>query len=542
MAAKKDTEKKPRAPKKAVSDDPIVLTWDLHELPSSQHRAGLVGLMLMVEWNRRHPDAIGICEVVAQTATSFSLRIDAAGMQSVFDDTYAASLDEVLVQQRYKNKEPKRETTVEVTKKNTKGEAVTKTETRYVYDQVVPRGAWLTEVEVPSPEGKTPWTKLWRDFVWSILRGVPATRGPFEARADKSACTDGIDCFAELQKNEDAALDLPSTYSLGAQSRSADFVDVLDRARYRLLLHFWPFVARIYIPTVVDSDGKSEFVGFAVGVPDVSDLRSFETLLRASLLERAPQLAGFRPRGALIDLPDEAGLDLLRGLRDRVAVTEGSDDRISSLVSGVDVIHCEKEGNNVRVRSISRVIPKLAMIDEYARVRANYWSPLFRRTRIANVLRERPWWSGFDRLFMTESWKRTIDDHAFAHDAREAFQHGEVSMTDENKKTLEGLVYQAIGTYVFGRLSSKHGLEWKDVGDNAGKKKDYEEKKEKVARDAFLAVRARTGADFVAYFTGTLCSVPQHLGEDGYAQIARELLTNPERIRTLTLLALSARG
>jgi CRISPR-associated protein Cmx8 len=77
---------------------------------------------------------------------------------------------------------------------------------------------------------------------------------------------------------------------------------------------------------------------------------------------------------------------------------------------------------------------------------------------------------------------------------------------------------------------------------NPALEKDYGEKREKVAREAFLAVRSRTGADFVAYFTATLCSVPQRASEAKYVEIARALMDpkSAERVRSLTLLALSA--
>lgn len=534
MAAKKK--------KASGADGPIVLRWNLDELPSAQHRAGLVGLMATVEWHGRLEGAVGICEPAETTPSTYALRVDHAGMQSLFDDLYAASTEEILVSQPYKGKDPKRSVQVEVTKKNAKGAEVTRLETRHVYETVVPRGAWLAEIEMADSEGRTPWIKLWRDFVWSILRGVPATRGPYEARAEGSSCADGGDAFDELQKNSEQPLDLPSTYALGAQARSADLVDVRDRARFRLLLHFWPLVARLYVPMAVDNDGQRKAVGYAVAVPDVNRLDSAAELFRAALLDRAPEVAGYRPREAQVDLPAEAGVQMLHALRQRLGVLMSDDERIANRVSGVEVIHCEKDGNNVRVRSIARVVPSDPLLDEYARVRGRYWSSLFKRQRLSNLLAQRPWWSGFERLCATESWKLTFDDHAFARDAMEAFSHVEVDMTDESGKSLESVVYQAIGNYVFGRLSAKYGLEWKSSASSEAGKGEFGEKKAKVARDAFLAVRARTGSDFVSYFTSTLCSVPQHLSEESYALLARELLTQPERVRALTLLALSARG
>lgn len=113
----------------------------------------------------------------------------------------------------------------------------------------------------------------------------------------------------------------------------------------------------------------------------------------------------------------------------------------------------------------------------------------------------------------------------------------------DEEKTLEHRIYKAVQSYLFAKLEAKHQLKWDGaLAKNEAWKRDFDEKKEKVAREAFLAVRSRTGADFVSYFTSTLCSVPQRLGERGYLELARALAdeTQIERVRSLTLLALSA--
>jgi CRISPR-associated protein Cmx8 len=110
-------------------------------------------------------------------------------------------------------------------------------------------------------------------------------------------------------------------------------------------------------------------------------------------------------------------------------------------------------------------------------------------------------------------------------------------------KSLDELVYQVARAYVFGKLGSKYDLEWAKAK-GTPREKEFNEKKDKLAREAFLAVRSRTGADFVTYFTGTLCSVAQRIRESGYSTLARSLdprnEAEVERLRSLTLLALSA--
>jgi CRISPR-associated protein Cmx8 len=172
-----------------------------------------------------------------------------------------------------------------------------------------------------------------------------------------------------------------------------------------------------------------------------------------------------------------------------------------------------------------------------------YWSPVFRRQRVSNVLDEKPWWSGFARLCSTTPEEMTIGHNAFQHDCRSALTEIEMKQdVAETEQTLEHLVFRRIQSYVLGKTERKYDLSWSKAKGNPGLEKDYSEKKEKVAREAFLAVRSRTGADFVTYFTSTICSIPQHTSEATFLEMARALMDpkDIEKVRSLTLLALSA--
>ena len=109
-------------------------------------------------------------------------------------------------------------------------------------------------------------------------------------------------------------------------------------------------------------------------------------------------------------------------------------------------------------------------------------------------------------------------------------------------RAIESLVLQIVGNYINRRVESKTGLRWEKVKETPARKAEYDEVRAKVAKDAFLAVRARTGADFVNYFASTLCSVAQHLDEGSFLTLTERLHSDTDRIRTVTLLALSARG
>ncbi len=538
---------KKSAPKKAKPNaiDPnatLELRWTLHDLPSSQHRAGLAGLALCVGFLKRKSDREGTCEIKQIDDNSLTFAVDRLGMQSLFDDVYDATVEETRSKSKWAGAEPKRTEDVSVTDDRT---SKVKTEKRYIYDRVVPAGNIVGDWDAAAPGAPKLWLKLWRDMVWSTLRGVPATREPFNARAEARQIDDGGQAWDELAAKPGATVDLPSTYALGAQAKSAENVPFEDIVRTRFLLHFWSSVVAIYVPAVLQRDGKRDFIGFALAIPDVSDLENFVDTWEQVARGRGCEPSGYVPRDSVIDLASEAGLDVVRRTNERIATTEGAASTVRCL-SGVDIFHLEKEGNNTRMRGVTRVVPQRKQDDEYARVRAaGYWSPVFRRQRIINVLEDRPWWFGFARLCSTTPDEMTIRHSQFQHDCKKAFTEVEMKQdTASENQTLEHLVYRRVQAYVLGKTERKYDLSWSKVKGNQAQEKEYETKKEKVSREAFLAVRSRTGADFVAYFTSTICSVPHHVTEEKYLEIARALM-NPnevERVRSLTLLALSAIG
>jgi CRISPR-associated protein Cmx8 len=536
---RKAAKKKTKA--EAVESNAVLkLHWALHELPSSQHRAGLAGLALCVGFLNRKPDRKGVCEIAKIDENGLTLAVDRVGMQSLFDDIYDATVEETRSKSKWPGVEAKRVEDVAVTDEKS---GKTKTEKRFVYDRVVPAGSMVGEWDAAPAGVPKLWLKLWQDLVWSTLRGVPATREPYNARAEARIVDDGGEAWDELATKPDSTVELPSTYALGAQAKSAENVAFEDVARLRFLLHFWSVVVAIYIPAVLQRDGKRDFVGYALAVPDVAVLTDFVVAWEHVARGRGCEPSGYVPRDAVIDLAAEAGLDVVRRSNDVIASKQGA-STTRPWLSAVDVFHVEKEGNNVRLRGISRVVPQRKQDDEYARIRAaSYWSSVFRRQRIINVLDGKPWWWGFARLCSTTPDEMTIRHQSFQHDCRAALTEVEMKHdVPETEHTLEHLIYRRVQAYVLGKTERKYDLSWSKVQGNPAQEKDYREKKEKVGREAFLAIRSRTGADFVAYFTSAICSVPQHASEEKFLEIARALMDPQgiERVRSLTLLALSA--
>lgn len=518
----------------------------------------------MVKWLARDKSRKGVCELRQLDERGVTLRVDLAGLRELFNEIYAASKEEQPRDSVLKNKNkevvpPLREERITVTDPKT---GKSKEKTVYIYPVVVPRGAFLAAYDPSAIDDDGIWVKLWRDMIWGILRGVPATRRPFEERSEGEFTEDADKVWQDLQRPADYTVDLPSTYFIGAQASNAENVPFKDRARFQFLLHFWAFVSQVYIPARLVYDNKAkktktEFAGFAITIPDVANLEDFCDELPAVLKNnRGVELAGYRPRESVIDVAAEGALDLMNKLNQRLAVAAGSQS-VSDLLLGVDVVHLEKQGNNIKLWGTARIDPTQSMINEYVRVKGLFREALFRRQRLLNVLNEREWFSGFGSLLSTSDSEQTIGSRFFRSDARTAFndslqsngstkgEKDEVGTdtleSPANQSSVEDLIYQLIGTYISAKLKSKYQLEWKGV-QGTPKEKEYAEKKNKVAKDAFLSVRSRTGDDFVEYFVSTLCSFPQFLSEEGYSTLAQALHTDTDKVRTLTLLALSARG
>jgi CRISPR-associated protein Cmx8 len=236
---------------------------------------------------------------------------------------------------------------------------------------------------------------------------------------------------------------------------------------------------------------------------------------------------------------------MISGLRDRLTTMTGEQSTASTVI-GIDVIHTEKQGNNVRILSSIRIDPDELTVDKYVQIKESYWNSLFRRQRLINLIEEQPWYMNFDALLCTIPYEQSMENNSFQHDASEAFKNEVKKMSQTSSdnviKEVETLVFDLVKTYIIRKLSTKHGLKWSEIKDKSDNdKKEYGDKKEKIAKDAFLAVRSRTEKeDFINYFASTLCSVPQYMKPEDYLSLTKVLYENTDRVRTLTMLALSA--
>jgi len=512
--------------------DTLPLEYNLAELPSSQHRAGLAGLVLMVRWLKNEPDKKGICEITQIDATSAALNIDRDGYKYLFDKVYGYFLKEI----KFKDDE---------TAKNV----------------LQPLGGFLPAYDATNEGNDGIWIKLWRDMYFRVIRPDDKPKHHFKSRIEGKENPEEENLWKNLQKPPKSGSQIKHSLLLGAQSTSAEDVPFKDRPRYQLLLHFWPMVIQTYVPVTwkFDRDRNRELMedtGFAIIVPDIADLENFCDELPDILRSRGGEVVRYRPKESLIDIAAEGGLDFMLKLNQRLALK--SYRQIADLLLGVDVIHLQKppKSRTIKFWGTARVDPVRPMIDEYARVKEMFNNPLFRKQRMLNVLNEKVWFHGYGRLLSKTDSDQTIGNSVFRGDVRRAFEDFrrvneskggnimDASTKETTLKTVESVVYDLVSTYVREKLRNKYQLEWSKVKGTPDEKK-FNEMKGKVARESFLAIRSRTDEDFVEYFVSTLCSYSQFsLKGDGFDLVAGALYDEEKRnqVRTLTMLALSANG
>lgn len=534
----------------------LTLEYNLAELPSSQHRAGLAGLVLMTRWLADEPDKKGVCEITQISNIGAAFQLDKEGLQSLFDKVYAAFWKTIETDKKPTNKK----TQFKAVEREVIDEETGRVEKKTFYTKkvVTPLGAFLVDYDPTASKNEGIWINLWRDALWATLRSRDRQQIPYQKRVETQEISDAGDIWKMLSKSPNKEEKLASTLYVGAEDSNPENVQFKDRSRVKLLLHFWFFIAQIYVPKIYKFDKKKNTeepkdFGFALAIPDVADLENFCEILPDVLQDRSTEKFGYRPKESIVDIAAESGLDLLskinRKLSNKININ------LQDLILGVDVFHLEKKGNNVRLWATSRIDPTID-IDLYRNIKERFTSPLFRRQKLLNLLNDRPPFDGFGALLSKTDAELTVGSKSwfFSQDARTAFEIAGVQIKSKganemdtetqeiSPKTIAEIVYKLVFYYILAKLDSKYGLVWKKVKETSEGRKKYNEMKGKIAREAFLAIRSRTDSDFIEYFVSTLCAFPQFLREDGYLTLTTALHNDTEKTRTLTMLALSANG
>lgn len=524
------------AVKKTQEAESITLTYDLSELPSAQHKAGLAGLLILIESLKAREQG-PLPEIVLNGSRNVTVTLTQQSLGVLLDDVYDARWVEKQSASKWQGKTPKRIDEID----RPQGDGKTKKEKRFVYDDFDPSGNafafWIQDGQ------KSLWLKLWRDMLWSVLRAQPATRGEYEKRANGQPVDTTAklwDSLAKAQKDRTKGKfrveSIAGSLFVGAQDANAERVSFVGQVEHNLLLHFWQFSTPIFVPQIVDlKSGQREYAGYLLVIPEVADLRRYVGDMVGYWKRLEPDASGYRPRDALIDLPEEGGLEFLYHMAGMHAMQMD----VAYDVTAIELYHLQKQGNNVRMLAAERMLPHARVLAEYESIRGVRANPYYKSLRIRNLLGGNPWHCGADEFFAHYPWEYFVKNDKsprlpfFGNDVKRYFTRldQQLNLLKENKAmnetdpaikddVLARRIYRLIGEYVNYKTDARSPVKYKDLPRDAKGHVQFDSRfrdaREKVTSDAFLAMRSRRAEDFVEYFTGTICSVPHFVQESEF--------------------------
>ncbi len=492
----------------------LILEYDLYRLPSAQHKAGLAGLLLMID-SMKARKMSPLPEVLECTATSAKFRFTRGSFQATLCNLYAG-MD------------------IPTKKGSLRGPAL----------------GYLAGFGIDaSADGA--WAKAWRDCIRAVVR-KGAALGVFK----RDYAPKATDEFSSLTSSPDASEEPEASLLLACEVKNAECVVMRGTRRNNFLLHFSLIPSLLYCPRFVvhDSETKqwraadkpsSKRTGpfFVIVVPEPADLAAFRAdateMLRRTRSDKAAH--DYRPESMLIYLPEEGGLEYLYAISHARTQAE----ELSYSAAAVEVLDMEKQGDNVKASSRKSLRLNRRLLDRYERLRRECLNPIFKVQSMRNMLDDRPWFAGLnavfesypEEMFVLVQGKTPSSFPGFGVDVMSKFKsmktelamlRGGSSMNEQDEDNQLALrVRELILKYVARRSET-----------SAGKKRDCAD----VCRDAFLAMRGRRDKDFVEYFVEAICCPPMGMSDEDYLGVSRALLSDWEKVKTLSMLALSAKS
>jgi CRISPR-associated protein Cmx8 len=552
---------------KTKGSELVKLEYQLHQLPSSQHRAGLAGLILKIQWLQQQEafktSVDAVCEIIHLDTNKATLQFNLAGLTALFRSHYIASFEErEQLKLRKTGSQSYRTVQREIYDEKTDLPKLTNI---YIYQDIVPQGPLIQSFD-PTANNSQIWTKLWQEATWGILRPNDRQRIPFKAMVGGADPPEIEKVWKLLLKRPDADVYLSSTYMLGVQSTNNEGMRTDDRASFFFLLHFWSYVAQIYQPIHVDAKDKPTLHGYAIAIPDVRNLSSFCQHFPSILQQRSTKIKWGKPEEAIVRDPIEAGLMMLSSIQTYLSANTDSID-IKNLLFGVDVFHLFKKKHEAQILSIQRYLPDKDTIEEFTKLEPKIFNSTFRIQYWQNLIHNRSRIFGFDALIQNLPTKKTISDRWFCRDFRTLFHPQSNPMTPEETDidkteelgpaelsapkeiSLEVLVLRLMKNYTRHKLNHQFGIEWNKEWSSqnpASRSQDpayqkYKDRKEHVIKDLHIDFRRhRRPNEFLAFFATRFTGVYQYLSTQEYLFLAEQIQSQPERIQILCLLALPA--
>lgn len=551
----------------------VTLKYTLSQLPSSQHRAGLAGLILFIRWLQEQPEFKSLVDaelrVTDLDVDTVTVQFNLAGFTALMKAHFSAAFEERERSKKRANSKQKFQTIKRKVPNPDTGK--TKLTTFYIYTDIVPQGDLVRSFE-PANSQNLVWTKLWQEVTWAVLRPRDKQRLPFQAMVKGEVPSEIEKIWNLLQDKPDSKVPLSSTYMLGVQKKNNDGVAFTDLAKDRFLLNFWSYVARIYLPLKINAKGEPKLHGYAIAIPDVCNLTAFYQHFPSILRQRDTKEQWGKPRSAIVRNLEETGLDSLGSIYTYLSKLK-TELNIEELLFGVNVFHIvrpqDKPQSKPQILSIQRYLPDKNAITEFAQLQDKLYNPLFRQQYWHNLIRDRPRIEGFYNILRELPAAETIKNNSFCRDFRSVFnpqsnpmepeevdkitsedtnKPDETSQETETKEiSIESLLLRLLQTYARHQLERRFKLKWDENWKKQNKEElkqnkayqNYKEKRKQIIIDLHHDFRRpRQAHEFLAYFAAKFTDVYQYITTEEYLLLAKLIQTEPEQIRVLCLLAL----
>ncbi len=557
----------------AVSQEPqsVTIAYDLFDLPTAQHKAGLAGLLLQIdsmnnrtkqqndltklppsyEWDPQHP------------STKVRVTFTQENVVSLFDDLYDAD----IVPTWFPQKKPKEHLLDQRIR-----EAGTSKIKEYLYDTIRPSLRTLRQHSAgPSAEALV---RLWQDMIWGVPRGVNTNRIPFEVvagwdrkrpmdqrRVQKGHCPEAIRVWNAIRQVNCKKVALKGHLWLGAQETTAERLEFLSSEVQSLLLHFWHLATLVFVPQtfkVKQRSGRIEvkraYDGFALAMPDILDLPDYCDRFRMTIADLATQPCPKygRPQTHIVELPAQGAMSLIDHERQAALVKQiASGQGFRYSIAGVDYAHYRTSKNGPKLVGSGRLTVAPDLAERYADViGSQFKNAYFRRGLLLALLNNVPWFRPFGKLFaelpapLFVYSDKSPERWWFWADARKRlFQESQRMPNDpppEEDVRLANAINGFIRQYLDERLKSENSdWDYRVFRKNKHTDPNAAEARRKLAERLFLEFRSRNHQAFASHFSGTFFRVPQFLGRD-FGAIAADLMSRTDDVKTLTLMALSS--
>jgi CRISPR-associated protein Cmx8 len=549
MMAKAKTRTKPKS--KPMADEKIVrLEFDLYSLPSAQHKAGLAGLVLQIQSmdSKKAP----LIERIGRH--SVTIAFTRQTMVDLFDDLYDAVKVEIEVDKLWKDNDKNIKPPIKTITQIVVDEGRQREVKKYVYSVPEPRCSLLARRVAMGH----PLLKLLRDQIKNVIRTVDMARKVYQVRAETGRSGVGETMWDMITKGK--VEKISGSSRLGVEGTTAEGSVFREMARSLLLLHFWPVVSLPYVPNAFDLEDKRlkyKFKGIATAIPEVADVETFCELFPRILDDLASDetLIRYRPRGMVIDCPEQAGLDIYSRVC-ALAAGKASSTEIAYFVSGIDVWWTEKLDKALRIHMVRRIDGRPELARKYDLIKRSYRNRLFRAIAMTALVKGTGVAEEAGRFYrilphqvMLDRWFGSDVRRYIEGIRRQNRELTEMNLTVEQSDRLSEIVHRLVTQYLRQMVKAKTGDDpfdkrFKVSVDGRARREPTREVTDawiKGCQQTHLEVRSRNANDFLAYFTGQICTDSQYLPNEDRTILTRHLFAGDwETVKNMVNLSLSA--